>query len=296
MAKPTAPAKSATQDDDKDLPQTAVKPRGKDLLIQSLQSRLAEYAEPEELPAAEPTVTQSTVTQSTNTEEETFKKRYGDLRRHAQQKETRAAEQINDLKNQLAQLSAASNQPMPKTKEEFEAWKAKYPDIVGFIEIIAEERASAAKQQLQEELGSVKQKLTETEKEKGYATLKSLVPNIEDIVASAGYKTWFNNQPAFVQEELNTSDDPYRIAYFMNVYAHTLQRPTTKQDNKLQALETQVKNTGITPANTKWKFTQSQISKMQPEEFEKMEDEIITARNAGLILDDVSRRNTVFDT
>lgn len=288
MAKSNAPAKTATQDDN-DLPQTAVKPRQKDLLLQELQGKLAEYSTPVELepePEQEP-----------NPEEATFKKRYSDLRRHLQQKETTYSKEIDELKTQISQLNSAQNQPLPKTREEFEAWKAKYPDIVGFIEIIAEERANAAKTELSEELDTVKSKLSETEKQKAYSNLLVMVPDLEEILATATYKKWFNEQPMFIQETLNTSDDPHKIAYYMNIYKKSIVpvAPAAKSD-KLKALDTSVKNTGVTPsANGKWKYTQSQISKMTTEQYVAEEDNIIAARNSGQILDDLSRKNSVFD-
>jgi hypothetical protein len=285
--KSNAPAVAATQDDD--LPKTAVQARGKDLVIQNLQDQLAGYMDPNEPAPAEP---------QTNNEEETFKKRYGDLRRHLQQKENQFKQEASDLRTQVQQLTAAANQPMPQNKEEFEAWKAKYPQIASFIEIIADEKASQRASQLQEELSNVKVKLTETEKEKAFATLKVLVPDIEDIVRSQPYKTWVEQQPVFVQEELNTSEDPHRIAYWIGIYrlSITPAKPAKKED-KLAALDSSVKGTGPTPsANSgKWKFTQSQIAKMSPEEYEKMEPEIIEARNSGAIMDDMSKRNTVWD-
>jgi len=290
MAKATAPTNMATQQDE-ELPQTAVKPRAKDLLIQQMQDRLAEYVGPEDTKQA------TTTTQ----EEETFKKRYGDLRRFQQEKEREANGKIKQLQEQIEQLTALANKPMPKTQAEFEAWKAKYPDIATFIEIIADEKAGQRSQQLQDELVGVKQKLTETEKEKAFATLKVLVPDLEEIVGSSEYAVWFADQPVFVQEELNTSDDPHKIAYYLNGYKVIQEKPTPKaKTNKLDALDTKVKNTGATPSNsrTAHKYTTSQIEKMSrsdPTWYEKNEPDIIAARNAGLILDDTSKRNTVFD-
>ena len=53
----------------------------------------------------------------TTAEEKTFKKRYGDLRRHAQQKEADLQEQINQLKKQLD--SATKKQiELPKSDED----------------------------------------------------------------------------------------------------------------------------------------------------------------------------------
>lgn len=289
MTKSNAPVNAAATQEE-ELPQTAVKPRQKDLLLQQMQERLASYENNEEVNV------QSNTPQ--NEEESTYKKRYGDLRRFQQQKEKEAQTSISELQSQINQLTVAQNQPLPKTREEFEAWKSRYPDIVGFIEIIAEERANAAKTQLSEELDTVRNKLTETEKEKAFATLKLLVPDLEEVLDCTPYKKWFNEQPHFVQDILNTSDDPHQIAYYINVYRTTIAptNPASKA-SKLDALNTSVKNSGTTPSNQsgKWKFTQSQISKMSTQEFEDREDEIIAARNTGLILDDVSRKNSVFD-
>ena len=288
----TAPAPAATPTDD-ELPQTAVRPRGKDQTIAQLQQQLSEYMEP-----VEPTSTTTTTLEPTDPEEATFKKRYGDLRRHAQQRENELKGKISEYEKRLTQLESAAKQPMPKTKEEFETWRTSYPDIASFIEMIADEKAAQRSGQLQQELGSVKEKLVETEKEKAYATLKVLVPDIEEIVPSIDYKKWFQNQPMFIQEELNTSDDPHKIAYYMNIYKLTL-APTGKsgKSSSLDALATSVKNTGTQPGRnaSQFKFTQSQIAKMSPQEFEKREAEIIEARNSGKILDDLNRQNTVFD-
>jgi hypothetical protein len=289
MATKSAPAQATQQEE---LPKTAVKPRQKDILLQQMSDKIAEL---EGNTTSEPTNEPNEVE---NTEEGSFKKRYGDLRRHMQQKEASFTREIDELKLKISQLDAASRQPMPKTREEFETWKSTYPDIVGFIEIIAEERTEAAKKQLQEELGNVKDKLSETEKEKAFATLKVLVPDLESIIGSAPYKKWFADQPHFIQEILDTSDDPHQIAYYMNVYKATTAPAVIKpKRDKLDALEVGTRGTGATPsvAAEKYKYTQSQIAKMSPAEFEANEADIIAARNAGKIFDDVSRRNTVFD-
>lgn len=290
MAKATAPSKETTQEEE-ELPKTAVRPTIKDQYIQNLESKLAEYVEPDEIAPKQTEL-------PTQQEEDTFKKRYGDLRRHLQQKEGASQKKIDELEKQVKQLTLATQQPMPKTQEEFEAWKNKYPDIATFIEIIADQKASQRAAQLETELGTVKEKLTVTEKEKAFATLKVLVPDLEEVVGSNEYQGWFEDQPVFVQEELNTSDDPHKVAYYINAFKTMQNKPVKKaKDSKLDALDTSTKNTGITPNNSKntWKYTQSQIQKMSTQEYEAQEAEIIASRNAGLILDDLSKRNTVFD-
>lgn len=288
MAKQSTAPQQATQEDNEDLPQTAVKPSAKEIML----AKLAEYenqAPPEQPPA-----------DLTPSEEATWKKRYADLRRHAQKEETTLKSQLSSLQAQVEQLTQAANQPMPKSREEFEAWKEKFPDVVPFIEMLADEKATSAKKQIEEELTSIKETLAQTEKEKAFATLKVMVPDLEAILGSDSYKKWFTTQPQFVQDELNTSDDPSRITYWMNVYkmaTNTKPVATARKDNKLDALDTSVRNSGPTPgANAgKWSFTQSQIAKMSTEEYTAKEADIIEARNSGKILDDMSRRNTVFD-
>jgi len=68
-------------------------------------------AEPEE---AEPT----------NAEEKTFKKRYGDLRRHMQEKEQEFQTQIDELKKQL-EGATRKEIKLPKSDEDLDAWAKK---------------------------------------------------------------------------------------------------------------------------------------------------------------------------
>ena len=59
-------------------------------------------------------------------EEKNFKKRYGDLRRHTQEKEKAFQSQLDKLQ---AQLDAATKNELvlPKSEDEVEAWAKKYP-------------------------------------------------------------------------------------------------------------------------------------------------------------------------
>lgn len=283
----TAPADKATTQDDLDLPKTAVKPSAKEQYIKGLEDKLAEYNDE---PKVEPN------------EEETFKKRYGDLRRFSQQKEGAAQRKIEELESQVKQLEKAASQPMPKNQEEFEAWKVKYPDITSFIETIADQKASQRSAQLQEELGTVKEKLNEAEKDKAKAYLKILVPDYIEIYSSQEFNEWTEEQPRAIKEILDTSEDPEDLAKVFNTFKKIKElseapRKAPRKDSKLDVLDVSVRNTGSTPSNAKnqWKYTQSQIQKMSTNEFVAKEEDIIAARNAGLILDDLSRKNSVFD-
>ena len=53
-------------------------------------------------------------------EEKTFKKRYGDLRRHSQEKEKQFQKQIDELKAQLEKATKKEIK-LPKTEEDLES-------------------------------------------------------------------------------------------------------------------------------------------------------------------------------
>jgi hypothetical protein len=70
-------------------------------------------------------------------EEKSFKKRYGDLRRHMQEKEKEWNERLESLEKNKAKQSIVP----PKSAEDIEAWAKEYPDVAGIVEKIASEKA-----------------------------------------------------------------------------------------------------------------------------------------------------------
>jgi aspartyl-tRNA synthetase len=73
-------------------------------------------------------------------EEKSFKKRYGDLRRHSQEQQNAFQKQIDELKSQLQQ-STEQQIKMPKSEEELAAWVQSYPDVAKIVETIALKKA-----------------------------------------------------------------------------------------------------------------------------------------------------------
>ena len=88
-------------------------------------------------------------------EEASFKKRYGDLRRHTQQLMSQKDQELEKLKEQLD--SAAKGQiKFPKTDDEIEAWSKKYPDVSKIVDTIARKRANEALEEGEKRLGHLK--------------------------------------------------------------------------------------------------------------------------------------------
>ena len=68
----------------------------------------------------------------TSAEEKTFKKRYGDLRRHSQEKEKAFQKQLDDLKSQLEKATKKEIK-LPKTEAEIDEWTKEYPDVAQIV-------------------------------------------------------------------------------------------------------------------------------------------------------------------
>ena len=87
-------------------------------------------------------------------EEKSFKKRYGDLRRHAQKQQEDLQNQINELKEQLSAATKKEIKP-PKSDEEIGEWMEKYPDVAGIVETIAIKKAREQATELEERVTKI---------------------------------------------------------------------------------------------------------------------------------------------
>lgn len=279
MTAPNAPALSTTADDE--LPKTAVKERDSIRMIRENQQTLAGFAE-DDAPAPQ---------------DDTWEKRYGDLRRHAQKKEQEASKRMKDLEAQIGQLQQAVNRPMPKNKEELEAWKTQFPEVAALMEALIDERATVKTKQLEQQIGTLGGELAETKKERAFAQLKAMVPDIEEIVLMPEWQAWFSEFPESIQEQVNQSDDPMEVAKMVKKFKATQAAnvPADMRPNnsaRMNVLESGIRNSGSTPStrSPNFKFTTTQIKNMNAKEFEKLEPEIEKARSEGMILDDGGRK------
>ena len=81
-------------------------------------------------------------------EEKTFKKRYGDLRRHTQQLQDQHTNELRKLQQQVESLTKKQVK-LPKSDEELEEWTEKYPDVAKIVETIATKKAIVARKDVE---------------------------------------------------------------------------------------------------------------------------------------------------
>ena len=227
----------------------------------------------------------------TNAEEKTFKKRYGDLRRHMQEKEQEFQTQIDELKKQLDSASR-KEMKLPKSDEDLDAWAKNYPDVAAIVETIAIKKAKEQSSALEERMKVIDDMQSSAKKEKAEAELMRLHPDFSEIRDSDEFHEWAEEQPKWVQDALYDNDnDAKSAARAIDLYKADKGITEKKTSNgKDAAKSVETRNTRSKPQEDEAStyLRESQVQKMSPQEYEKRSDEIMEAIRSGKFIYDMS--------
>jgi hypothetical protein len=248
-----------------------------------LKELLEEKEKAPEVEAQEP--------EPTNAEEKSFKKRYGDLRRHQQSKEKEYENRIKALEEQLAE-STRSEIKLPKSDEDIEAWAKEYPDVAGIVETIAIKKAREEAQGLEDTKKELKEMKAATAREKAEVELMKAHPDFGEIRDSDDFHNWAEEQPKWVQEALYDNDTDARSASrAIDLYKADMNITTKKPvSTKDAARSISSRNSRSEPDvnSNEGTFTESQVAKMTPQQYEKASDKIMEAIRTGKFIYDMS--------
>ena len=223
-------------------------------------------------------------------EEKTFKKRYGDLRRHSQQKEKDLQVRIDELSKQLSEATKKEIK-LPKTEEELETWAKEYPDVAAMVETIAIKKAKETSKQLEEKVKSINELQLNATKEKAEAELMRIHPDFADIRDSDDFHEWAEEQPKWVQDALYDNDNDARsAARAIDLYKADKNITKKPKANNDAAKVVKTKNNRAEPDIDESKnfFRESQVDKMSPEQYEKNQEKIMEAIRSGKFIYDLS--------
>ena len=218
-----------------------------------------------------------------NAEEKVFKKRYDDLKRHYDSTVNKHKDDVSKLKRQLEE---SAEQVLPKTKEEIEAWRNKYPDVYDVIETIAHTKADEKAKKIQTELKELESQQAVVQRDKAEVELAKFHPDYHEIRADDKFHQWVSEQDSTIQGWLyeNTSNAKL-AARAIDLYKVDTGYKKKKANDSLEASKsvTSTSKRDINTANKKtWKV--SDIAKMKPAEFAKHEKDIDLARVEGRIV------------
>jgi len=227
-----------------------------------------------------------------NAEEKTFKKRYGDLRRHTQEKEREFQKQLDALKTQLEKATKKEIK-LPKTEEEIETWAKEYPDVAGIVETIAIKKAKEQSDALEKRIKEIDELNAKTTKDRAEVELLQIHPDFADIRESDDFHEWADEQPKWVQDALyENSEDARSAARAIDLYKSDrgIGKKDTKKSSKSAASEVKAKNTRSVPdpEGNSNKILESEVQRMSADEYEKNADIIMESIRSGNFVYDVS--------
>lgn len=224
-------------------------------------------------------------------EEKSFKKRYGDLRRHSQQQQTQLQSQIDALKSQLEQ-STTKQIKFPKTEDELNEWAAQYPDVAKIVETIAMKKAKEQSKEIEDRFRQLDEREQQTAKERAESELMRLHPDFNSIRDDDAFHDWVEDQPKWVQQALYENDnDAKAAARAIDLYKSDKGIKTKKESSSKDAAQSVgSRSSRSTPASedTSGTFYESLVSKMSVHEYEANQEAISKAIKSGKFVYDLS--------
>jgi hypothetical protein len=219
-------------------------------------------------------------------EEKSFKKRYGDLRRHMQQKEKEWDEKLESLQ------SAKGSVTPPKSDEDIEEWAKQYPDVAGIVETIAAKKAQEMFSKADTRLKELDEAQAEAYRVKSENEIRKSHSDFDDLRQSDEFHDWADEQPKWVKDALyENADDPASVVRVIDLYKSDKGlTKEAKKANKKAAASTVTKRskTEVDVADANGTIRESEVAKMTDKEFEERADEINKAMRSGKFVYDVS--------
>ena len=229
-----------------------------------------------------------------NAEEESWKKRYGDLRRKAQADATTLEGRMKALETQLAEASKGTVK-MPKSEAEVAAWVKQYPDVADiFKTMIMQETGSRT-----DEISSTRQELQdlkhERELEKALQELLKEHPDFLEIRSTVDFIDWAKDQPKWINKALYDEDEidvPGAIRaidlYKMDTQKQTIKAAPAPSRDLSAATSVRTPRTESPTASNGGAWSESRVEALGRKEYDRYSDEIDAAIRSGKFVYDLT--------
>ena len=225
-------------------------------------------------------------------EEKSFKKRYGDLRRHMSEKEKEWKDRIESLESKL---DGSTSFTPPKSEDEIKQWASKNPDAAAILEAIAERKASEKFAKADERLREIDEARFEVERSKAEDSIRKKHSDFDDLRNSDGFHDWVGEQPKWVQDALyENADDPASVVRVIDLYkSDNGLTPTAKKAKAKDAAKDVGRGTRtkVDDDGSAGVIRESDVAKMSDKEFDDNYDKIMDAQRNGKFVYDMAGRS-----
>jgi len=226
-------------------------------------------------------------------EERSFKKRYGDLRRHQQEQKSDFEEQIKSLKSEL-KSSSTGEMELPSTEEEISEWAGRYPEVANIMKTMALKAAKDQNADLNTRMKEIDELQNTANKGKAEAKLLQIHPDFEQIREEDAFHDWVDTQPKWVQDSLYHNEaDATSAARAIDLYkldAGITKKSKAKKGNSRSAAQ-EVSSRGSsspTEGSGEQQYVESEVADMTIHQYEEHQDAIAKAMRSGNFIYDLS--------
>lgn len=235
-----------------------------------------------------------------------FKKRYGDLKRHYDTKLNEWKQEKEMFQAKLAvEAKKHDIKKLPKTEEELESFKEKYPDVYDVVETISSLQASERVKDIEGRLQELRQKEQEAVVQTAEKQLLSMHPDFSNLKEDESFLNWLEDQPTNISDGIfKNNTDVKWAARVVDLFKADIGAPrNTKRTNqkankrpqssspKNQAAQSVTKTTANRSLDSFQDDTKiwsiAEISRLKPKEYELLEKEIDKAHREGRVVDSV---------
>lgn len=220
-----------------------------------------------------------------------YKKRYDDLKRHYDSKLDEWKRERDELASaqQAGRNSGLKTSELPKTTEELEAFKSKYPDVYAIVETVSTMQAEQRLESLKKEVETLKGREEQLEVQSAYKELLANHPDFPELKTDEKFLSWLDEQPKSIADGIYKNNRDAKWAsrvldlYKADTGIGKKSRKNRDADPAMAVTRSHAKDPvgDASPDKRVWKA--SEIGKMKPWEFEKMEKELDAARSEGRI-------------
>ena len=215
-----------------------------------------------------------------------YKKRYDDLKKHYDAK-------LNEFRQREQEL-ISSNSPSyqaPKTVEELEDFKSKYPDVYDVVETVSHLQSDARTKDLESQVQAMREREAVALRREAETELFEKHPDFADLRDSDEFHAWAESQPEDIQAWVYRNPDNVRLAsraidlfkQDMGVSRSKQTRNKSKRSSSTAADMVSTKTTKVEPTGEPKIWTQEEISNLTMDEFDKYEKDIDQAIFEGRV-------------
>lgn len=226
-------------------------------------------------------------------EEDSYKKRYGDLRRHMAQVEADYTRRITELEQKFnTRANSDIGLPQDASEDDLKEWLQSYPKVAAIVTKIARMEAGEASRVAHEANDKLAKTEYELAKEKAVNVIREKHPDWDVVIKSPEFWAWVDTQDEWVDHSITKEINARKAIDVLDLYklrAGQTKPAPKKLDNQAGAAAVNPRSAAPNPnSGERYDFLESDIEKMSHKEYERKEAAIEAAIRDGRIKYDLS--------